>query len=109
MGRRGRLGAARHSRARTACLSQPALWIRMRSMSMVPSKLRDEVLRLPVEARARLVDELLHSLDQDDEIDQAEHDAAWGTEIAERLREVDAGESQPVPWRKARQRIMRER
>ena len=86
----------------------PALWARMRSMSMVPSKLRDEVLRLPVEARARLVDELLHSLDQDDDIDQAEHDAAWGSEIAERLREVDAGESQPVPWSEARQRIMRE-
>lgn len=61
-----------------------------------------------VRARARLVDELLHSLDQDDEIDQAEHDAAWGTEIAERLREVDTGESQPVPWSEARQRIMRE-
>jgi putative addiction module component (TIGR02574 family) len=79
------------------------------SMSMDPAKLRDEVLRLPLEARARLVDELLHSLDDDDEIDQAEHTAAWGAEIAERLRAVDAGEVQPVPWSEARQRIARER
>jgi putative addiction module component (TIGR02574 family) len=75
---------------------------------MDPSKLRDEVLRLPREARARLVDELLHSLDDDDEIDQAEHETAWGSEIAERLRAVDAGEVRPVPWSEARQRIMRE-
>ena len=59
-------------------------------MAMDPSKLRDEVLRRPLEARARLVDELLHSLEDDDQIDQAEHDAAWGSEIAERLRAVDA-------------------
>jgi putative addiction module component (TIGR02574 family) len=77
-------------------------------MSMDPAKLRDEVLRLPLEARARLVDELLHSLDDDDDLDQAEHAVAWGSEIAERLRAVDAGEVQPVPWSEARQRIMRE-
>jgi putative addiction module component (TIGR02574 family) len=76
-------------------------------MSMDPSKLRDEVLRLPRKARARLVADLLRSLDDDDEIDQAEHAAAWGSEIAERLREVDAGEVQPVPWSEARQRIIR--
>jgi len=76
-------------------------------MSMDPSKLRDEVLRLPRAARARLVDELLRSLDDDDESEQAEHAVAWGSEIAERLRAVDAGEVQPVPWREARQRITR--
>lgn len=82
---------------------------------MDPAKLRAEVLRLPPEARARLVDDLLRSLDGDgsldgdDEIDPTEHDAAWGAEIAERLREVDEGEVQPVPWSEARQRIMRER
>ena len=76
-------------------------------MSMDPSKLRDEALRLPLEARARLVDELLRSLDEDDEIDQAEHAAAWGSEIAERLREIDSGEVQPVPWSEARQSIAR--
>jgi putative addiction module component (TIGR02574 family) len=77
-------------------------------MAMDPSKLREEVLRLPLEARARLADELLRSLDEDDGVDQAEHDAAWGSEIAERLHAVDAGEVQAVPWSVARQRITRE-
>ena len=78
------------------------------SMSIDPSKLRDEALRLPLQARARLADELLRSLDDDDELDEAEHAAAWGPEIAERLREIDAGEVQAVPWSVTRQRITRE-
>jgi putative addiction module component (TIGR02574 family) len=77
-------------------------------MSMDPAKLRDEVLRLPLAARARLVDDLLRSLEDADEVDPAEHDAAWGAEISERLREVAAGEVQPVPWNEARRRITRE-
>ena len=36
-------------------------------MSIDPAKLRDEALRMPVEARARLAAELLRSLDEDDE------------------------------------------
>ena len=75
---------------------------------MDPEKLRDEVLRLPLQGRARLVDELLRSLDDDDEVDPTEHDAAWGAEISERLRAVAEGEVQPVPWSEARQRITRE-
>jgi putative addiction module component len=48
-------------------------------MSMNPSKLRDEALRLSVEERARLAAELLHSLEDDDDvIDAQEHEAAWG-------------------------------
>ncbi len=77
-------------------------------MSMDPAKLRDEVLRLPASARARLAAELLGSLDDADELDTAEHEAAWSAETAERLREVDAGEVQPVPWSEARRRIVRE-
>jgi putative addiction module component (TIGR02574 family) len=77
-------------------------------MSMDPAKVRDAALSLPLEARARLVDDLLRSLDDADEIDPAEHDAAWGAEISERLREVADGEVTPVPWSKARRRIARE-
>lgn len=77
-------------------------------MSIDPLRLREEVLRLPLEARAKLVDELLRSLDDDDEIDPEEHDAAWGAEIAERLREIEAGEVRAVPWAEARRRITRE-
>jgi putative addiction module component (TIGR02574 family) len=77
-------------------------------MSMDPSKLREEALRLPVEARAQLAAELLGSLDEDDDLDAAEHEAAWSSEIAERLRQVEAGEVQAVPWSEARKRIVRE-
>lgn len=76
-------------------------------MSMDPAKLRDEALRLPADARARLAADLLGSLD-DEELDPSEHDAAWGDEIAERLRQVDSGEVTPVAWTEARQRITRE-
>lgn len=78
-------------------------------MSIDPATLRDEVLRLPRDARGRLVAELLRSLDADEEgLVEAEHEAAWGTEIAERLREIDAGEVQTVPWDEARRRMTRE-
>lgn len=77
-------------------------------MSIDPSRLRDEALRLPATARAKLADELLRSLDAVDEetdLDQEEHAKAWGLEISERLREIDAGEVQPVSWSDARRRI----
>lgn len=77
-------------------------------MSMDPAKLRDEALRLPPDARARLAAELLRSLDDVDDVDATEHDAAWSEEISERLRQVDAGEVQTVRWSEARRRIVRE-
>ncbi len=80
----------------------------LRAMSMDPAMLRDEALRLPTEARARLAAELLRSLDDAEEVDAAEHEATWNTEIAERLRQVDSGVVQAVPWNDARARITRE-
>ena len=60
------------------------------------AKVRDEAMRLPAPDRARLAAELLGSLDDDEEIGEAEHEAAWSHEIAERLRahgyRVDIGE-----------------
>ncbi|MFN0253761.1 MAG: addiction module protein [Kofleriaceae bacterium] len=41
-------------------------------------------------------------------MDAAEHDASWSTEIAERLRQIDSGAVQAVPWNDARTRITRE-
>jgi putative addiction module component (TIGR02574 family) len=74
-----------------------------------PAKVREDALRLPADARARLAAELLRSLDDDEDIvDSQDHDAAWNSEIEERLRAVDAGEVSTVPWREARQRIVRE-
>jgi putative addiction module component (TIGR02574 family) len=67
-------------------------------MAIDPATLREEALRLPTEARVRLVAELLVSLDHDEEASDEEIDEAWNAEIAERLRAVDAGEIKPVPW-----------
>jgi putative addiction module component (TIGR02574 family) len=76
-------------------------------MSIDPAKLREEALRLPLDARSRLVAELLGSLDDEDEIEDPQaYDAAWSSEIAERLRAIDAGEVQAVPWNEARRRIV---
>ena len=77
-------------------------------MSSDPSKVREEALRLPIEARAQLAAELLGSLDDADDLDESEHEAAWSSEIAERLREIEAGEVETVPWSEARRRIVRE-
>jgi putative addiction module component (TIGR02574 family) len=75
---------------------------------MVPAKLRDEALRLPTEARAKLAAELRGSLDDADDVDATEHEATWSAEIAERVAQVDRGDVQTVPWSEARKRIVRE-
>ena len=77
-------------------------------MASDPEKVRDEALSLPPEARARLAAELLRSLDDEDDVEGAEHEAAWSVEIGERLRAVDSGDVEPVPWARARERIVRE-
>lgn len=77
-------------------------------MAVDPENVRDQALSLPTEARARLAVDLLRSLDDEIEPDGAEYDAAWGIEIEERLRAVDAGQVKPVPWAEARERISRE-
>lgn len=61
-------------------------------------------LRLPADARAAVVAELIDSLD---DAEQAPEDveAAWGEEIRQRLEAVDAGVVAPIPWSEARHRI----
>jgi putative addiction module component (TIGR02574 family) len=61
-------------------------------------------LRLPVEARAALAAELIHSLDQAEIAEEVED--AWAEEIQRRLADVDAGTVTPVPWPEARRRIL---
>ena len=54
-------------------------------------------LRLPPEARARLVKRLIESLDDDSEEDPGEVERAWEDEIKRRLAEYDAGNVQAIP------------
>lgn len=63
--------------------------------------LRD-ALELPPEARAALAGSLLDSIDQTVEEDA---EAAWEAEIGARLKELDEGRVQLVPWAEARRRI----
>ena len=64
-------------------------------MTTEPAELLRDALSLPPEARAALVDSLLESLDvrvDDDSCD------AWKAEINRRLRQIDNGAVQLIPW-----------
>jgi putative addiction module component (TIGR02574 family) len=62
-----------------------------------------DALALPPEARAAVAGSLLESLD--DEIDEGA-EAAWETEIARRLDDLDTGKVKLIPWATVRRRLM---
>jgi len=61
-----------------------------------------EALKLPPEARAALAGTLLDSLD--DTVDR-DAESAWEAEIVMRLKEIDEGKVNLIPWAEARARI----
>lgn len=61
-----------------------------------------QALKLPSEARAALAGTLIESLDESSD-SQAE--SAWEAEIALRLKEIDEGKVNLIPWAEARARI----
>ncbi len=61
-----------------------------------------EALKLPPEARAALAGTLLDSLDETVDRDA---ESAWEAEIVMRLKEIDEGKVNLVPWSEARARI----
>lgn len=71
---------------------------------MSTDELLIEALRLPRRERARVVEELLSSLEE------AEDDvaAAWAAELERRSRDVTEGRVQTVPWETARTEILKE-
>lgn len=54
--------------------------------------LEAEALKLTAPERARLAEQLIASLDEDTEIDQA-----WAGEIERRIAEIDSGKIQMIP------------
>jgi len=74
-------------------------------MTFDASKLLEEALKLPLEARAALAGSLLDSLD---DIVGQDVEKAWAIEIAQRLEEVRSGKVRAVPWAEARRRIVGE-
>jgi putative addiction module component (TIGR02574 family) len=61
-----------------------------------------EALKLPLEARAALAGTLLDSLDETVDRDA---ESAWEAEIIVRLKEIDEGKVNLIPWAEARARI----
>ena len=61
-----------------------------------------EALKLPPEARAALAGTLLDSLDETVDRDA---ESAWKAEIVMRLKEIDEGKVNLIPWTEARARI----
>jgi putative addiction module component (TIGR02574 family) len=61
-----------------------------------------EALKLPPEARAALAGTLLDSLDETVDKDA---EAAWEAEILLRLRDIDEGKIDLMPWSEARTKI----
>lgn len=61
-----------------------------------------EALKLPPEARAALAGTLLDSLDETVDRDA---ESAWEAEIVMRLKEIDEGKLNLIPWAEARARI----
>lgn len=72
-------------------------------MKPAQQKVLEEVLRLPLEARAALVGHLLDSLD--DAVDE-DAESAWSKEIARRIDDLDKGKVKTVPWLVARRQIL---
>jgi len=61
-----------------------------------------EALKLPPEARAALAGTLLDSLDETVDRDA---ESEWEAEIVMRLKEIDEGKVNLIPWSEARAKI----
>ncbi len=63
-----------------------------------------ETLSMPENERARIAERLIVSLH-----DQTSHktDEAWHTEIERRVKEINSGEVQCIPWEDIRDRLYR--
>ncbi len=61
-----------------------------------------EALKLPQEARAALAGTLIDSLDETVDRDA---ELEWEAEIVKRLKEIDEGKVNLIPWVEARARI----
>jgi putative addiction module component (TIGR02574 family) len=66
-------------------------------------QLLQEALSLPEDARLRLAEALLASVERERADEDA--DAAWAAEAKRRLGEARAGDVKPVPWEEAEKQI----
>ena len=71
-------------------------------MKEIINDILKQALRLPPEARAALAGSLLESLDEPLDLDA---ESAWEAEVASRIREIDRGKVNLIPWAEARAKI----
>jgi putative addiction module component (TIGR02574 family) len=64
-----------------------------------------EALELPTDERVAVATELLASLDDTEQVDVQDVEAAWAEEIERRARRVLSGESTGKPWGEVRRSI----
>lgn len=95
---RTRSGERSRSRRAIACLPM------VQSRLMSTEELLAEALRLPRPERARVVEQLLASLEEPAE----EVAAAWAAELQRRSREVAEGRVPTVAWETVRAEILNE-
>ena len=62
----------------------------------------DQALQQPERERARIAEKLISSLDQTTELDV---ELAWQKEIGKRLKEIDSGAVECIPWEEVRNKL----
>lgn len=73
-------------------------------MSPKAAELLEEALTLAESERADLAGALIESLDSGRDPDA---ETGWNEVIARRVRELETGAVEPVPWSKVRERLFR--
>ncbi|MEW6246879.1 MAG: addiction module protein [Nitrospirota bacterium] len=71
-------------------------------MSGQSQALLEQALKLPVNERAELAEQLLRSLDP---VADRDVEAAWQKEVQRRLSEVERGVAEMIPWEEVRERL----
>ncbi len=66
------------------------------------NRIIDQALQQPERERARIAETLISSLDQTIDMDV---ELAWQEEIGKRLREIDSGAVQCIPWEDIRSKL----
>ena len=77
-------------------------------MAKTADDLRTEVLALPAQERARIVSELLASLDSE-AVDVTEVDQLWTAETQRRAAMLDTGDARTLTWGEIEQRFAERR
>lgn len=62
----------------------------------------DQALKQPEKERARIAEKLISSLDQTTDLDV---ELAWQKEIGNRLKEIDSGAVECIPWEEVRNKL----